>query len=640
MSSRSKTLILIGLIACLPRVVYLFQYVATPYFGVVFLDEQYHYEWASAIAGGRIVGDEAFFRAPLYCYLLGAFFSAVGPDLFLPRAIQLLAGAGATALVFLLGERLFGRRAGLIAWAFAAFHGPSIFFETELLDIVLQLLFLPAILLTALWWSDRPSHARAAALGVVNGLCAIARPNILLFTPVLLGVLLWRARRDLTPRQLAATAAVCLVAMGACVMPATLHNAIAERRFVPIATYGAINFYLGNNPNADGHTPRTRRHYHAFGRYRDSVELFSKREAEAIAGRPLDGAEVTDHWVGQSMKFIAESPANFLSLLARKFAYFWNDLEIKNNKNLYFVGRQAPALSVMMMLGRWGILAPLGLVGLALALIGRRSLGVTLAALMLGVFMVSVILFFVSARHRLPAVPLLALFAGYTVDRAIDFARERRWRAFGGVLVGCLLLGALTMPHWFDIAGQWRARDWWTLGNCHKDKGELPAAAKAYRQALEVDANDADVWNNLGEVLYLSNDKAGAERAYLRAHEAAPDYPRALNNLGVCLEERGALDEAAECFIQVVAMAPDYALAHQNLGDVRLKQQRWEDALASFDKALTQYPISPLAHLGRARALRQLARPEEANTAARRALELGGQPLRDRMTAGNIPSFE
>ena len=35
------------------------------------LDEQFHDKWALSIAGGNIIGDKVFFRAPVYPYLLG-----------------------------------------------------------------------------------------------------------------------------------------------------------------------------------------------------------------------------------------------------------------------------------------------------------------------------------------------------------------------------------------------------------------------------------------------------------------------------------------------------------------------------------------------------------------------------------------
>ncbi|MCX7013216.1 MAG: tetratricopeptide repeat protein [Candidatus Sumerlaeota bacterium] len=675
MQSRWKLALLLALVALLPRVAYLRQYIESPYYGTVFLDELYHYDWASAVARGRILGDQAFFRAPLYSYLLGALFAITGPNLLWPRVAQIALGALATALVFLLGERLFGRRAGILAWAFAAFYGPSVFFEAELLDVVLQLAFFPAIALAALRLMERPRWGAAAALGLLTGLCALARPNILLFAPFLIAISLWPALPGTGPvqiRRLAALAGVYAAVMALAILPATIHNAIAGRAFVPIASFGGINFYLGNNETADGHTPRTRRHYFAFDRYRDSVELFAEKEAEAALGRPLSAAEVSGYWSARAMGVIVHSPGAFLRLLARKFAFFWNDLEIKNNKDLAFVGQQIPVLRWLMLLGRWGVLAPIGLAGMGMALRRRASVtqafrpvdlgpaaapedhrleslrhenadptqtlsvqvrrqGVFLLAGFLLVFMVSVILFFVSDRHRLPAVPLLAVFAGYAVDQAIERFRMRRWAALFREAALVIILMALILPHWFQsIAAEWPARDWWTLGNCYKDKGDLEHAEAAYRRALEFGPNDPDLWNNLGETLFRERRTVEAEKAFRRAFEADSSYVRALNNLAVSLQERGALGEAEAAFRRALEIAPDYTLARKNLADLLLDVNQPEEALALYNQTLHEWPTNAEAHLGRARALFALGRVDEARQALQSAIDLGGEKTVDR----------
>jgi len=38
------------------------------------------------------------------------------------------------------------------------------------------------------------------------------------------------------------------------IIPVTLHNALVGHDFVPIASQGGVNFYIGNNPVADGYT--------------------------------------------------------------------------------------------------------------------------------------------------------------------------------------------------------------------------------------------------------------------------------------------------------------------------------------------------------------------------------------------------
>ncbi|MBM3335540.1 glycosyltransferase family 39 protein, partial [Candidatus Sumerlaeota bacterium] len=91
------------------RAIFLAQSLRSPYFGAPFLDEQYYYEWATRISHGQIISPHAFFRAPLYAYLLGGVFALFGPNFFLPKLFQHLLGSVACVLVFKIADRCFDR---------------------------------------------------------------------------------------------------------------------------------------------------------------------------------------------------------------------------------------------------------------------------------------------------------------------------------------------------------------------------------------------------------------------------------------------------------------------------------------------------------------------------------------------------
>ena len=106
-------------IAFAARAVFLVQSLRSPYFGAPFLDEQYFYEWAVRISHGHLQSSHAFFRAPLYAYMLGALFALTGPNFFLPKLVQHLLGSIAAVLVFKVADRCFDRWA---AWARAVLN--------------------------------------------------------------------------------------------------------------------------------------------------------------------------------------------------------------------------------------------------------------------------------------------------------------------------------------------------------------------------------------------------------------------------------------------------------------------------------------------------------------------------------------
>ena len=102
-----------------------------------------------------------------------------------------------------------------------------------------------------------------------------------------------------------------------------------------------------------------------------------------------------------------------------------------------------------------------------------------------GVYLVTVVLFYVRGRYRIPAVPFLMVFAAVAVERGLHAMAARRWRAVVAPGLGLVVAGTITnherceashdgipavclgVDSWFDsewlkplavVSGQWRPR--------------------------------------------------------------------------------------------------------------------------------------------------------------------------------------
>lgn len=592
---RPPLLILLG--ALLLRLLYENDMVRSPYFGAPFLDELYHYTWAESIAHGNLIGEKPFFRAPLYAYLLGALFSVAGPDLVLAKALQHLLGSIAAVIVYFLALRAFQRKAvGLLAGILTACYAPFIFFEGELLDISLQIFFYPLILLLGLQLLEAPTLHKAALLGVMIGLSAIARPAILVFLPVLV-IFLWvNERHRLSASSRLRHMSVIIVPMLVVIAPVTLHNAIAGRSFVPIATYGSINFYIGNNANADGFTSKTPVRYLFFGQYRDSVELFAEREAALMLGHTPSSAEISHYWHTKARKFIAKHPVSFLRLLGKKFVLFWNAYEIKNNKNIYFVARYSPILRVLLTVFNFGLIAPVALLGCLVSLSRRRDPSALLLALFVATYMLTVILFFVNARYRLPVVPILICFAAFSVVWIVEKIKKQDLRAVLLAVLCLVLFGWLVNANWFNIQSQNIAKDYWSVANCYKEKQHYEQALVEYDKAIAHDPAYTEAYNNKGETYYLMENYQAAIPLFEKVVELDPSDPKGYNNLGACYEAEGMLTKASDSYKQALRIAPDHVIARRNLGECYVKQGDIPRAVKTFQEVLRFYPENARAH--------------------------------------------
>jgi 4-amino-4-deoxy-L-arabinose transferase-like glycosyltransferase len=346
------------------RVAYLCQYANAPFFWVPSLDALYHDLLAQAIAAGGS-DHQAFFRAPLYYYFLGGIYRLFGHSFWAARLLQALMGSASCVLLFKLGQRLFRPRVALLAAGMMALYGPLVFFDGELLTPVLEVFLDLCFLLLAVRAMESGSGWKWLAAGLVLGLSAVTRPNVLIVTPVAL-VWIWQRRSREQPRRAGLMAALFL--SGAALAPAlvTARNYRTAGDPVFIASQGGINLFLGNRPEADGFTPSTPRRYSFAGPYEDSVALYGRRAAEEALGRRLSASQSQAYWIRRVLQWWRDDPISALKLTGKKCVLAWTHREIRNNHAYDFIRAEfAPSLRFFPF-GFW-FAGPFGLLGMILA---------------------------------------------------------------------------------------------------------------------------------------------------------------------------------------------------------------------------------------------------------------------------------
>src|ERR1051326_1485218 len=105
-------------------------------------------------------------------------------------------------------------------------------------------------------------------------------------------------------------------------------------------------------------------------------------------------------------------------------------------------------------------------------------------------------------------------------------------------------------------------------GNTYYDHGDYQQAIAAYQNALKLDPNDADVYNNLGAAYFNLNKATEATAAFQKSISLKSDDAEAFNNLGASLYKAGRYQEASEAFLRAVRLTPNDADALNNLGAV------------------------------------------------------------------------
>ena len=595
-SARALGAIVAG--ALLVRLVHLVLVRASPFFGPSLLDARYYHSWALRIVGGDVATTGVFYGLPLYPYFLAFWYALVGPSAVVVALVQAALALGTIAIVYALGTRLADETVGLLAAGFAAVYGPSLFYESMFIPEALGIPLYAAALWSCCALLDAPTARRGALAGLLLGLAALTKAGVIAFTMVFALVLLVRPRLAAGGRPHPGVAAMTAV-FALLIALVTLHNRLWGDDWVLLTSHAGLNFYIGNNPDADG----TFRAPAGTGLGLQAQIADSRAVAEADAGRSLKPSEVSAYWAARGRAFIREHPDRFLALAARKLALAFDARELPDLQDYAQAARFDPFFRVPW--PTFALLGPLVLAALVLAVPLRHRWCVWL---FVATYLSGLLTFFVNARYRLPLLPIAFVLAAVVVRDAWSLLRARRWPRLAAYAAVTLLGVAVTQLALVPIDP---ARDDVNAASLRLEARDAEGARTLYERALAVNPDNAQASLGMGIVLERLGRGDEAAAFYTRSIAADPD-PAAYNNLGVWYQRRGKLDEAEDAYRHAIALKPNFAQAHDNLGIIHALGGDTDQAIAAFETALRFDPKSCEAETNLGHALQRAGRREEA----------------------------
>jgi 4-amino-4-deoxy-L-arabinose transferase-like glycosyltransferase len=190
--------------------------------GGLIVDETYYHRVANFVADGLgYISPYAFDaghtlptaeKPPLYPLLLALESKLGGSSFHAHRLLGAVLGMATIVLLALVAKRLGGPRLALVTAALVALDPVLWKWDSQVLSEPLYAALIALVLLAAYRVHDRPTVARAAALGAAIGLAGLTRPEALIFVPLLALLLLWWSRRGAV-KPVLAMCAVCAVVM-------------------------------------------------------------------------------------------------------------------------------------------------------------------------------------------------------------------------------------------------------------------------------------------------------------------------------------------------------------------------------------------------------------------------------------------
>jgi len=518
------------------------------------IDALYHHIWAQQIAAGDILGGGPYFRAPFYPFFLGLIYSICGVNFSAVIFLQHLIGVLSIPLVFIVANRYFSRFVGYFAAVLTAINGVLIYFESQLLLDFLTVVFMLLFMYALISAQENNKSRLYFIAGLIAGLFAITRPNILAVLPL---VCIWIFLIDKKLKAGFKHSILLVAGTLILILPVTLRNIIIGGDSVLIASQGGINFYIGNNEQADGFTALLP----GFGntwQYSDA-EFEAANSTDKKIGS-IKPSEVSDYYYNKSFTYILSKPADFIKLIVKKLYLFWNYFEISNNNNLYFLTDYIGMSIIPIFL--FTIISPLGLVGAVLCLFKDRRFWI-FPIIIFG-YMFTVIAFFVTGRFRLPVVPLLSITAGFTLYEIYSGWIHKNYRKAIILTASTLLVGLFAWTNFYNHHDQSTAMANYSLGNMFMKKGDYQSAKAQYERALNQSRCVPNAYLNLGVIAFYDGDTSSARSYFEEEIKSCGPSGKAYNNLSMLARLSGDYRQAFALADSAVVKFPNFKDAYIN----------------------------------------------------------------------------
>jgi 4-amino-4-deoxy-L-arabinose transferase-like glycosyltransferase len=373
---------------------------------------------------GLLPGEPSAYTQPLYGWFLIPVYWIFGRSWWSIGIAQILLAILTAWLVYEIGRRVIGWRAGLVGAAIATLNPYLIWHDVHVNREIVDQVCAAALVLLTLKVADRPSRRLAALLGIVSGLALLGNSR-LVFVPILCAAYL--AFRLPRARASALVCGLVLVGAGVVVAPWLIRNKVNISCWA-ITTDGRA-MWKANNPltygllssgqwidNIGQHPPRPPEPGHLTPEEAHGIYV---RTHGRVKLHPDECLEMT-FYENLALKWMRHHPADKAKLAALSAKLLWQPSVFETSdrpgagSNLD-VGRRIVEPAYM-----W-VLYTLALIGLFVA--RRRFVALALALL---AYNTAASLVFVGAtRYRVAWDFLLAILAAAALARFAERVRAR-----------------------------------------------------------------------------------------------------------------------------------------------------------------------------------------------------------------------
>jgi tetratricopeptide (TPR) repeat protein len=368
------------------------------------------------------------------------------------------------------------------------------------------------------------------------------------------------------------------------------------------------------------------------------------------------------------MQRILREPDKMFVHYLRKAYRFWNGYELPQIAYYDWQRAHTPALRLLPV--PFVLLSALGLLGM----LRSRTREERLVALIVGLYFLSLLPFFPTARYRQPVAPLLAVLAALVLRDAAARWQARDRRGLARILVPSLGLLVLLWPSWARLdPGRvaWRslmneasreaklghaertqqllqradaalpdeATTFYCAGLLYEQLGEDANAARAFDRAAQLAPEEALPFYRLGRVLDRFGRRAEALAAFRRSAQLNPTWDKPHFGEAMALRGEGDLTGAIAAMIEAVRLNPGAVHQRSNLASLYAETGRFDEARRILQETLAAFPHYAKGWINLALVEHEQGDAAAAESALARAAQL--RPLSDdeRQTIGRLQAI-
>jgi tetratricopeptide (TPR) repeat protein len=561
-------------------------------------DMHFYNDWAIQILHGQFTQPLAFYGLPGYAYFLAGVYKIFGENPFVPGLLQAVLDAATAVLTFSICSEIVSRRGstsssptaspnlnpriiGVMAALGWAFFVPAQAYAIVLMPTAWFIFVFWLVVWRIVRTESAPRIAECFSLALVIGITATAVATVLAVAPLVFATVFLKLKREC--RRLMIRVAVLILGLVIGTSPCWIHNYLIAHDPVTLSAHSGINFWIGNNPQANGYPrfpPGLRAGQAAM--LQDSID-----QAEAVAGRSLKHVDVSRYWSDQTRNYIRAEFGNWLKLIARKLRNFWSAFQYDDLSIITILREQATIFPGLY----FGAISALAIPGILFAFRVFPLSRWILSALLMSMF--ALLAVFITERYRLVTVPGLLIFAA--LGLSILWTRIVTGELASAAVYLALLLASTLFVAWpqrdpslwaLDAYNSgWQALEsnnlelaerklaiahayvpdnsetLFALGNLRLAQNNPKSAATFYREVLTTDGRHKGAFNNLGVIALDATDYDAAELWFRRAADVDPRNAKTHFLLAKALlakNDRGSAQNEINAAISLKAGQPEF----------------------------------------------------------------------------------